>query len=130
MRSGSRVVLATALAVLVAVAAGCKKSSDQGQASGATGSAAAPDDDSTPSVTLVVAYSSEKKAWMQAEIAAFLATKPKLPSGKRNLIDAKSLGSGEAATAILDGSLKAHVYSPASTAYLTVLNHGWMSNAA
>ncbi|MCE9572376.1 MAG: VWA domain-containing protein [Deltaproteobacteria bacterium] len=130
MRSGSRVVLATALAVMVAVAAGCKKSSDQGQASGGAGPAVAPDDDSAPSVTLVVAYSSEKKAWMQAEIAAFLATKPKLPSGKRIAIDAKSLGSGEAATAILDGSLKAHVYSPASTAYLTVLNHGWMSNAA
>jgi Ca-activated chloride channel family protein len=117
--------------MVMVVAAGCKKSSDPG--SGATGSAtgsatAAPDDPDLPAVTLVIAYSSEKKAWMQAEIEAFTATHPKTASGKLIRIDAKSLGSGEAAAAILDGSLKADVFAPASTAYLTLLNHGWRSN--
>ncbi len=128
MRSGTRVVIATALAVVMGLAAACKKSEPPGGASGASGASDPPVDG--PAVTLAVAYSSEKKAWMQAEIEAFLATQPRLPSGARIAIRATSLGSGEAATAILDGSLQAHVFSPASTAYLTVLNHGWMTSAA
>jgi Ca-activated chloride channel family protein len=73
-------------------------------------------------VTLKFAYSSEKKAWLDQAIPAFLATHPKTPSGKPIKIDARSFGSGEAQAAILNGTFKAHVYSPASTAYLALLD--------
>ena len=73
-------------------------------------------------VTLRFAYSSEKKAWLDQAIPAFLATHPKTPSGKPIKVDARSFGSGEAQAAILGGTFKAHVYSPASTAYLALLD--------
>ncbi|MDB4955891.1 MAG: hypothetical protein JWO36_3460, partial [Myxococcales bacterium] len=78
-------------------------------------------------VELLVAYSSEKKAWFEEAVPAFQATNPKTASGKPIKITAKSFGSGEASTAILDGTFKAHVYSPASAAYLALLNQAWMS---
>ena len=79
------------------------------------------------SVTLHFAYSSEKKAWLDQMLPAFAATQPKTPSGKAIVVDAKSFGSGEASAAILDGSFKANVYSPASAAYLALLNDQWRS---
>jgi Ca-activated chloride channel family protein len=78
-----------------------------------------------PSVTLHFAYSSEKKAWLDAVLPKFAETHPKTPDGKAIIIDAKSFGSGEASTAILDGTFKADVYSPASTAYLALLADQW-----
>jgi Ca-activated chloride channel family protein len=78
-------------------------------------------------VTLRVAYSSEKKAWFDQAVPAFAATQPKTPSGHPIVVEAKSFGSGEAQTAILDGSFRAHVYSPASSAYLALLNQAWLS---
>ena len=78
-----------------------------------------------PSVTLHFAYSSEKKAWFDTVLPKFAATHPKTASGKNIIIDAKSFGSGEASAAILDGTFKANVYSPASTAYLSLLNDQW-----
>jgi Ca-activated chloride channel family protein len=78
-------------------------------------------------VALRVAYSSEKKAWLDQAVPAFLATHPKTPSGHPITVEARSFGSGEAQTAILDGTFQAHVYSPASTAYLALLNQVWLS---
>jgi len=78
-----------------------------------------------PSVMLHFAYSSEKKAWLDTVLPQFAATHPKTPSGKAIVVDAKSFGSGEASTAILDGTFKANVYSPASTAYLALLGDQW-----
>jgi Ca-activated chloride channel homolog len=103
--------------VVLAALAGCgskKKSDPQGVAK--------PDG---PSVTLHFAYSSEKKAWLDQMLPAFAATHPKTPSGKAIVVDAKSFGSGEASAAILDGSFKANVYSPASAAYLALLDDQW-----
>lgn len=37
-------------------------------------------------------------------------------------VDAKAMGSGEGGTAIESGSVKAHVFSPASSAYLALLD--------
>jgi Ca-activated chloride channel homolog len=81
-----------------------------------------------PSVTVHFAYSSEKKAWLDQVLPRFAATHPKTASGKAIIIDAKSFGSGEASAAILDGSFKANVYSPASTAYLALLDDQWRAS--
>jgi Ca-activated chloride channel homolog len=102
--------MACGLAVLTVLATACGHHRDR----------AATGDDS--SVTLRFAYSSEKKAWLDQAIPAFLATNPKTPSGKPIKVDARSYGSGEAQAAILDGTFKAHVYSPASSAYLALLD--------
>ena len=114
---------ACGVAVLAALI-GCSKAKQDD--SGGSSSAVKPDG---PSVTLRFAYSSEKKAWLEEAIPAFVATHPKTASGKAIVIDAKSYGSGEASTAILDGSFKAHVYSPASGAYVSLLNQQWQSTA-
>jgi Ca-activated chloride channel family protein len=108
--------------VVLAALAGCGKSSDTGTSAGSGGAAPVP---AGPHVTLRFAYSSEKKAWLDQVLPAFAATHPKTPSGKAIVVDAKSFGSGEASAAILDGSFAAHVYSPASTAYLALLNDQW-----
>lgn len=39
------------------------------------------------------------------------------------------MGSGEALQAVLKGEVKAHVFSPASSLYVTLLNNGWLSQA-
>src|SRR5260221_1398066 len=104
--------------VVLAIVASCGKASERP----ATGTNEGKPDG--PTITLRFAYSSEKKAWLDEEIPAFLATHPKV-GGKPIVVEAKSYGSGEASTAILDGTFKAHVYSPASTAYLALLDQQW-----
>ena len=78
-------------------------------------------------VTVALAYGSEKKSWLEEQAKAFAATGPKTKSGKLIRIDARAMGSGEAVQEILAGSLKPHAFSPASGAYLTLLNDRWLS---
>ena len=78
-----------------------------------------------PSVVLRVAYGSEKKTWLEEQARAFEATRPKTRSGKPIQVTARAMGSGEATQSLLDGSFPAQVYSPASQAYLTLLNDAW-----
>lgn len=113
--------LACGLVVLVALA-GCTKKDNGSEQRGST-SQPTPTEPGT--VTLRFAYSSEKKAWLEQVLPQFAATHPKTPSGKPIVVEAKSFGSGEASAAILEGSFKAHVYSPASSAYLALLNDQW-----
>lgn len=77
-------------------------------------------------VQLVVAYGSEKKTWLEEQVRNFENGGATTKSGRRIHVEARALGSGEAVQAILDGSLKPHVFSPASTAYLSVLNQRWL----
>jgi Ca-activated chloride channel family protein len=105
------------------VIVGCGNKGD----SKSRGSASSPPN-AGPTMVLRVAYSSEKKTWMDAAVQAFEATNP-VVNGKRITVEAKSFGSGEASQAILDGTFKAHVYSPASAAYLALLNKTWQSGA-
>jgi len=78
---------------------------------------------------LRVAYGSEKKSWLEEQVKAFAATAPKTTSGRPIRVETKAMGSGEAATAILTGTFKAHVFSPASAAYVSLLNQDWLSTA-
>ncbi|HEV7559739.1 MAG TPA: substrate-binding domain-containing protein, partial [Kofleriaceae bacterium] len=79
---------------------------------------------STTPVELTILYSTEKKTWLAEQMAAFHGA---LRDGRPIHVTGKAVGSGEAMTAILDGSEKPVVFSPASTAYTTLLDHAWQS---
>ncbi len=76
-------------------------------------------------VKLVIAYGSEKKTWLEEQIAEFEKQAKTTKSGRLIDIEAKAMGSGEAAQAIVSGSIKPHVYSPASGLYIPLLNNAW-----
>jgi Ca-activated chloride channel family protein len=78
-------------------------------------------------LTLTIVYGSEKKTWLEEQAKSFETTKPKVASGKVIKIDARAMGSGEALQAILGGEVKPHVFSPASGAYISLLNRSWLS---
>jgi Ca-activated chloride channel family protein len=80
-----------------------------------------------PPLTLRVDYSSEKKTWMEAAVQAFEATDPHTKSGRRIAVEATAMGSGEAVAAIVSGERKPHVFSPASGAYVSLLDEQWLS---
>ncbi len=110
-----------------------RSSSDSPNSSGAPpdpekpASVSAPAPESKPSIRVLIAYSSEKKAWLDEQITRFNATHPKLPSGLGFDIDGKAMGSGEAMQDILDARLQPAAFSPASDAYLTLLNDAWLA---
>src|SRR5262245_60280473 len=81
------------------------------------------------SINLVIAYGSEKKTWLEEQIKAFEASGAHTKGMKAIHVDAKAMGSGEAVQAILSGAIKPHVFSPASGAYVTVMNRAWLSQA-
>jgi Ca-activated chloride channel family protein len=83
---------------------------------------------SGPPVTLLLAYGSEKKSWLEEQVRAFQRTAPEV-DGRPVRIEARAMGSGEAVQAVLRGELKPHVLSPASGVYNTLLNDAWMQQA-
>src|SRR5688572_7084951 len=111
--------------VVVALLGGCKKTEKSPSAEPAS---TRPAPKSADTLTLRISYGSEKKAWFEEAVAAFQSSNAKTPSGKVIKIETKALGTGEAAQVILDGSFKAHVYSPASSAYIAIINQAWMTS--
>ena len=81
------------------------------------------------SLTVTVAYGSEKKSWFEEQIKAFEASGAKTSSGRTIRIKADAMGSGEAMQGIASGALKPHVFSPAAGVYVTLLNSTWQSKA-
>jgi Ca-activated chloride channel homolog len=77
-------------------------------------------------VKVSLAYGSEKKVWLEEQAKAFAATGPTTAAGRCITLELKAMGSGEVTQGVLDGSLKPTVYSPASGAYLTLLNAAWV----
>jgi Ca-activated chloride channel homolog len=73
-------------------------------------------------VTITIAYGSEKKTWLEGEAARFMQSAPETTSHRRIVIDARPMGSGEAVQAIKAGTLAPHVFSPASSVYLEMLD--------
>lgn len=80
-----------------------------------------------PAIEVSILYGSEKKSWLEAQVAAFNASQPTTKAGARITVRSKPLGSGEAMTAIVDGSERPTVFSPASNVYLALLNQRWQS---
>ncbi len=107
----------------LAVLAACKESPPSPGSASASGGKPAP---SAKAVVLTVAYGSEKKTWLEEQARAFEASGARTKSGRPIRVEGKALGSGEAVQEIVSGRLKAHVYSPASSAYLPLLNSAWM----
>jgi Ca-activated chloride channel family protein len=109
-----------AVALAGAMLASCKSSTTTETPASSAPAAAAP-------LKLIVAYGSEKKTWLEEQARAFEASGAALKSGRRVQIDGRAMGSGEATQAILSGALRPHVFSPASSAYVAVLNQSWLS---
>lgn len=99
-------------------------SSPAAKASGSAASSA-PKPIPANAVKVVVAYGSEKKTWLEKEADAFNATEAKTKSGRSIVVELQAGGSGELATAIVSGSSKPTVFSPASGLYVTQLNEAW-----
>ncbi len=78
-------------------------------------------------ISVLIAYSSEKKTWLEEQIGLFNGTHPTLPSGTPYTIVGKAMGSGEAMQDILEGRMQPAAFSPASDAYLTLLNDAWLA---
>lgn len=106
---------------------GCTGESAPSGASGASG-AKVPKAEAD-AVTVQLEYGSEKQAWMVDALAAFAATHPHTAAGRPIAVQAHSGGSGEGMEAILTGTAQPTVYSPASTAYLSLLNDAWLRQA-
>ncbi len=78
-----------------------------------------------PPVEVQIIYGSEKKTWMDESLQSFGAQKKTTASGRPIAIRAKAMGSGESLQAIVNGTDKPHVFSPASSAYLSLLNRAY-----
>lgn len=74
---------------------------------------------------VIVAYGSEKKTWFEEAARAFERTGAKTDSGRVIKVRGRAMGSGECVQGIVSGDIKAHVFSPASQAYVTLLNDAW-----
>lgn len=82
-----------------------------------------------PPVTLVVAYGSEKKTWLEEQAKSFQASGAKTKSGKPIQVQTRAMGSGEAVQGIVAGDLKPHIFSPASGVYISLLNSAWTAKS-
>jgi len=78
---------------------------------------------------LVIAYGSEKRLWLEEQARQFMQTGAKTKTGKPIQVQGRAMGSGEATQDILSGALQPHVFSPASGAYIALLNQRWLSVA-
>jgi Ca-activated chloride channel family protein len=110
-------------------AAGCKRKeapSGRGAPGQGAGQRAAPGEARGPEIELSILYGSEKKTWLEEQIKAFHATGARA-GGRAIRVVGKPVGSGEATTAILTGAARPVVYSPASGAYVALLNQAWQS---
>ncbi len=113
------------------LAAGCKKkveSSSSGGASSST-SSTARGTAAADVLELTLSYGSEKKTWLEEALSGFNASAPKLAGGRIVRVTGKAMGSGEGVAQILDGTGQPHVFSPASGAYLSLLNDSWQRRA-
>jgi len=108
------------------VLAACGKSSDPAQSKPqpiTTKEAGPP----PAAIEVSILYGSEKKTWLAEQIDAFNASGAKTKGGAPIHVIGKAVGSGEAVTSILGGSEKPVVFSPASGAYMTLLDQTWQT---
>jgi Ca-activated chloride channel family protein len=71
-------------------------------------------------------YGSEKKTWLEEQLKLFAAADSRTTAGHRINVEARAMGSGEAQQAVLSGSFLPTVFSPASGAYVSLLNEAWL----
>ncbi len=106
------------------VVAGCGRSkTEPGQTAEPAGAEPA-----RPVVEVTLLYGSEKKTWLEEQVTSFNASHTRTGAGGVIHVTGKAVGSGEAMTGILDGTEKPVVFSPASGAYITLLDQRWQMN--
>ncbi len=76
-------------------------------------------------VKVSIIYGSEKQEWLEPLVTQFNAQKVKTGNGATIVIEATPMGSIESAEAIIAGTLKPTVWSPASSIYIPVTNAEW-----
>ncbi|WP_257449128.1 substrate-binding and VWA domain-containing protein [Archangium lipolyticum] len=111
---------------LVVVLVACKES-NQGPSGASAPARKQQEAVGGPALVLTVAYGSEKKSWFEEQARAFERSGARTKSGRSIQVRGQAMGSGEAVQDIVSGKLKAHVYSPASSAYLPLLNSAWLT---
>jgi Ca-activated chloride channel homolog len=116
------------LLLAFAVLSACKEAPRAGPEVGPTGTGVAATAERP--VRVIIAYGSEKKTWLEEQAQAFGKSGATTPSGRPIQIELKSMGSGEAVQGIVSSALKPHVFSPASGAYIGLLNQAWLSRPA
>lgn len=79
----------------------------------------------TPTVTISIAYGSEKREWLDEMVQTYNAQNNKLPSGEVIKVEATAIGSIEAVEGIIAGTLQPTVWSPASSLYVPIANAEW-----
>ncbi len=115
MHSFKNILTLTGLGLGALLLSACSdNSNDQSQS-------AKPVDDPN-AVNVLFAYGSEKQAWVEEVTAGFNNAKVQLASGKTIHIQTQPMGSGELVEGLLDGSLQAHLGSPASDAFIKLGN--------
>src|SRR5262245_28780348 len=118
-----------AVAVLLALLGACAQAPEKSEGSQASKTTPVPELPAGAPLQIVVAYGSEKKTWLEEAARAYDTSKPRTKSGRPIEIVLKAMGSGEAVQAIVSGELKANVFSPASGAYVALLNSAWMAKS-
>lgn len=83
-----------------------------------------------PPVELAFVYGSEKKDWLGDELKRFNDARVTTPSGRPIVVTSFVRGSGEAVTDIASQSVKADLFSPASSMYIDILNRAWSEKSA
>lgn len=73
-------------------------------------------------LTISIAYSPEKEAWITERIAAFNATNTQ-QDGRPIFVEGVNISSGEARTQFKNRSLDATVWTPSASIWLDVLKH-------
>jgi Ca-activated chloride channel family protein len=128
------VLLALALWGIAPALQGCPRHSDSSTGTGSTwdeveaphAASAAPTSKPSPeAVTLDVIFSSEKKDWAQEAFAEFEASGAQTPDGRRVHVKATFTGSVEPIDGIVHGTIRPHVFSPASSLVLPLLQDQW-----
>ncbi len=119
-----------ALWLMLAALGACKRESPPSTttpvAEKPAGSAATPQPKAT--VSVVLAYGSEKKSWLTDAMVRFNDQAPHLASGEQVRIEGQAVGSGAAVEDLADGTVKAHAWAPASTMYREVLARAWTAH--
>ncbi|GAC1536250.1 MAG: hypothetical protein NVS3B10_28900 [Polyangiales bacterium] len=124
----TRPALALAITTLTfGLALGCPRKDDgagTGQSGGTTASASATAS-AQAGLTLEIVFSSEKKDWADDALKEFNQSGAKTADGRGISVHATYTGSIEPIAQIIAGTLKPHVFSPASSLVLPLLNDQW-----
>lgn len=78
-------------------------------------------------LTVSVAYGSEKQEWLEPLVDQYNAAKHQI-NGATVVVDATPMGSIESVNGIISEQLKPTVWSPASSIYIPVANAEWRKN--